>query len=77
MPDMPESLHDRWTNLVEAIRQECGDDGQHADLLEVDERTLKTRLPIHAGTCCVPTPARPILREVSVSTPSGVRSCLC
>jgi hypothetical protein len=50
MPDTPESLHDRWTNLVEAIRQECGDHGQHADLLEVDERTLKARLPIHAGT---------------------------
>jgi hypothetical protein len=47
MPDMPESLHDRWTNLVEAIRGECGDHGQQPDLLEVDETTLNARLPIH------------------------------
>ena len=48
MPEMPESLHDRWTYLVEAIRQECGDHGQHPDMLEVDETTLKARLPIDA-----------------------------
>jgi hypothetical protein len=47
MPDMPESLHDRWTHLVEAIRGECGDHGQQPDLLEVDETTLNARLPIH------------------------------
>jgi hypothetical protein len=50
MPDMPESLHDRWTNLVEAIRRECGDHGQHPDLLQVDETTLEARLPIHVNT---------------------------
>jgi hypothetical protein len=50
VPNMPESLHDRWTNLVEAIRGECGDHGQHPDLLEVDETTLNARLPIHADT---------------------------
>jgi hypothetical protein len=50
MPDMPESLHDRWANLVEAIRQECGDHGQHADALEVDESALKVRLPLGASS---------------------------
>ena len=48
MPDMPESLHDRWTNLVEAIRQECGDHGQHPDLLERNHEAPEAEGPAPA-----------------------------
>jgi hypothetical protein len=47
---MPENVHDRWTKVLAAIRQECLDNGQSPDPLEADWSTLKVRLPLDAST---------------------------